>query len=318
MKKIRILVANAPEEVGGVTCWRMFWPLSLLEQRHGDTLDIRYSRGVIYPFEFYQTDILLCYRPSKPEHFQVMQEAKRFGIKIVVDFDDNHRDIPVGHPAYWSLAAKWNITAECLKLADLVWISTEGLRPVYEHQNIAVVQNAISPEIVAKEPQDFSARAGVWAGSDAHAEDAATFSESYWRLLRVLDRFTWINYMPTWASSKDVQGATVQLHPWVHTEMYFEWLRKMRTTAIWKPLRSLPFNDGKSNIAWITATAVGAVCVSTYAGKPGWECAVKEIPKGKSEFEDVWTAAKAEITKNYNLHDVNEIRFASLLKLVHG
>ena len=47
--KIRILVANEPEPIGGVTCWRMYWPLDHLDRNYSDTLEIRYSRGQIIP-----------------------------------------------------------------------------------------------------------------------------------------------------------------------------------------------------------------------------------------------------------------------------
>lgn len=317
MNKIRILVANAPEEVGGVTCWRMFWPLTHLAQVHGHALDIRYSRGVIFPFEFYETDILICYRPSKPEHLQVIEEARRFGIGIVLDYDDDHKNIPVGHPAYWSLGRSWPVAEAALKMANLVWVSTPALAALYGHPNTVVVPNAVPAGMVADLPQDFEAATGIWAGSDAHREDADTFSDVYKVLLRYLNKFVWVNFMPTWAAEAKNVGAEINLHPWVHTEMWFDWLRAMQTTVIWKPLRSTPFNDGKSNISWISATVVGAVCVSTYAGKPGWECATREMPRNKKAFVELWERSAEEVRRRYNLDDVNEARFTSLLKLVN-
>lgn len=318
MKKVRILVANAPEEIGGVTCWRMFWPLRALEEspEFYNTFDIRYSRGVIFPWELYQADILLCFRPSKPDHLAVMEEAKRVGCKIVIDYDDNHRDVPPGHPAFWSLGQSWVIAQRACTLANRIWVSTDHLAKVYGHPDKTdVVPNAVYPEQLPDKPQDYEKRVGVWAGSDAHREDADEYRHRYTKLLERLNKFYWINFAPTWATNVGKQENQVELLPWQHTEQYFNVLEQLGTTVIWKPLQRTSFNDGKSNISWITATLVGAVCVSTYAGLPGWELALKEYPD-KGKFAETWKASASEISEKYNLNQTTEQRAVSLLNLV--
>lgn len=316
-KPIRVLVANAPEEIGGVTCWRMFWPLRALEQspEFSGAFDIRFSRGVIFPFDFYQTDVLLCFRPSKPEHLAVIQEAKRVGCKIVLDYDDNHRDVSTGHPAFWSLGQSWNIAKQACALANLIWVSTENLKQVYGHQSkTEVIPNAVYPEQIPDQPQDYANRVGVWAGSDAHREDCDAYQILYKKLLSRLSRFYWINFAPGWAKQVE-DKCRVDLLPWQHTETYFDFLREIGTTVIWKPLQKNKFNDGKSNIAWITATLAGGVCISTYAGEPGWEGSLKEYPN-KAQFLETWEKSAALIREKYNLNDTTTQRAVSLLKLV--
>jgi len=318
MKKIRILIANAPEDIGGVTCWRMFWPLAHLEARYHDALEIRYSRGTIFPFEFYQTDILLCYRPSEPAHLAVMEEAKRVGCKILLDYDDDLLHMQPGHPGYWKLGTRSAIVRQALVLADAVWTSTDALRDVYGHQNTTVVPNAVLPEQIAPHPADFRRKTFVWAGSDAHREDVDVFPDLYRALLRRADHFMWMNFMPTWAANISKEKNTmVSLVPWVHTEQYFDFLQKNGVSAIWKPLLSNQFNKGKSNIAWITATVVGAVCLTNQAGQPGWEYAVSEFPKTYELFENIWKESRQAILDKYNLNTWNDVRYTSLLKLAN-
>jgi hypothetical protein len=318
MKKIRILIANAPEEVGGVTCWRMFWPMRHLEARYHDTVEIRYSRGTIFPFEMYQTDILICYRPSEPAHLQVMEEAKRIGCRILVDYDDDYLSIATGHPAFWKLGNRAPLIRRALELADAVWTSTEELKAVYKHANTTVVPNAVLPEEISSHPADFRKKVFVWAGSDAHREDVDVFIDTYRTLLNRADRFLWINFMPSWvASVSKSKNTDVDLSPWVHTEAYFEFLRKNQVSAIWKPLQTNQFNRGKSNIAWITATVVGAICISNQAGQPGWEYAVKEFPKTFELFEEIWKDSRQVILDKYNLNHWNEVRHTSILKLAN-
>lgn len=318
MRKIRILVANAPEEIGGVTVWRMFWPLRHLAHKYHDLVDIQYSRGQIFPFEFYQTDILLCYRPSEPAHLAVMQQAKTVGCKIVCDYDDDYLNLAVGHPAYWSLGTRKHIIQQALELTDLLWVSTEALAQVYKHANTLVLPNAMLPEDLQDHPADWRKKTFVWAGSDAHREDVDVYVETYRALLRRADRFVWINFMPTWAVSVSAEKNTrVDLQPWVHTEKYLDWMRLNDVTAIWKPLLSNQFNRGKTNIAWMVATACGAICITNQAGQPGWEFALKELPKTYEHFSQQWQDSRDYLVTKYNLEAWNETRLHSLLKLAN-
>lgn len=317
MQKIRILVANQPEPIGGVTCWRMYWPLDHLERTWGDALEIRYAREQIFPADLYWSDIVLCYRPSEPAHIAVIEEALRLGKKILLDYDDDLTAIPVGHPEFFRLGTKAEFVKKGIALADAIWVSTEALKETMGHANTMVIPNAILPEVIAPEPAKWDdTRCAVWAGSPAHREDADAFKQDYKFLRKHVDEFIWVNYMPTWASSKKEYGGAI-LSPWIHTELYFQSLYAHNTVAIWKPLITSQFNACKSNIAYITATAVGAVCITNQAGTTQWEYALRNFPRNETEFREAWTTAAADVRTHYNLCRWNEVRLREILKLVN-
>lgn len=317
MAKIRILVANEPEPIGGVTCWRMYWPLDDLDRNYGDTLDIRYSRGQIFPADLYWADIVMCFRPSEPSHIGVIKEARRLGKKILLDYDDDLTSLVVGHPEYWRLGTKTEIVNDAIALADAVWVSTQRLKDICKNPNCTVIPNAVYPELIPEKPADFKNKTAVWAGSPAHREDADEFKEDYRAIIRQVSRFIWMNYMPTWATKIKGQAA-VDLSPWIHTEQYFEWLIAQNTVAIWKPLVSNDFNLAKSCISYLTATLVGGVCITNQAGTPQWEYAVKHFPKTESEFSQAWHRASDDVRTRYDAHRWNEVRLRELLKLANG
>jgi hypothetical protein len=85
---------------------------------------------------------------------------------------------------------------------------------------------------------------------------------------------------------------------------------------MWKPLQDNQFNDSKSNIAWIEATLAGAVCVTNYAHKPGWEWAIDHFTDNTDFIASQWAASKEAIIKHFNLLTVNEVRYNHILKVL--
>mgnify|MGYP001285210950 CR=1 FL=1 len=317
MNKLRILVANEPAPLGGVEAWRGFWPLTLLERTYGDYLQITYSRGNIFPHEFFQHDILFCCRPCDESHTRTLRAAKSHGLKIIIDFDDNFLNVPYGHADFKYLAFAKKPVLECLALADAVWVTTPALKEVYgaHSKNCVIIPNAILPEELPDEPTGFNGFA-MWRGAHAHVEDLWTWRSQYEQILKRIKQFLFIGYMPSWAEKKT--EATVNFLLWVETQEWFQSLRSMRPCAIWKPLMPAAINDAKSCIAFLEATIAGGLCVTNYAGKPGWELAWKELPKKDSDFENGWRNAAEHVREHYDLRAWNEVRYRELLKLTHG
>lgn len=314
MRKIRLLIANEPEPIGGVTCWRMYWPLDHLQRTYPDLIEVVYSRGPIFPADLYQADVVMCYRPSEPAHMAVIAEAKRLGKPVLLDYDDDLTSIATGHPEYWKLGTKAHIVKSSAGLADEIWCSTEALAKTFEGARTVVIPNAILPEAIAPKPADWKNKTAIWAGSAAHREDADAFKADYTAIIKKVDHFIWVNFMPTWADSY-TERARVDLAPWIHTEQYFDTLRNWNTVAIWKPLVSNQFNACKSNIAYITATAVGAVCVTNQAGNLQWEYATRHLPRDEREFAAIWEAAADDVRHRYNLAEWNAIRLERIFAL---
>ncbi len=314
MRKIRILVANEPAPLGGVEAWRIFWPLDLLERTYPDTIEVVYSRGRILPSDFIQCDLFFCARPAEMSHFQVISTAKSFGKPVIMDFDDNFIGLPTGHGDFNELLGKETSVRQSIALADQLWVTTQSIADAYKHPNTVIIPNAILPELLPDKPNGNTGTM-LWRGASAHIEDLWTWRTEYERLSRRIKRFIWIGYLPTWASN--VTGMNVEYAKWVETQQWFEFLKAQNIAAIWKPLLPAPVNDGKSNISLLEATLAGGLCVSNYAGKPGFEHAWRELPKKESDFVDGWQRAADHVREKYDLRAWNEVRYREILKLVN-
>lgn len=311
-RPIRILVANGPEEMNGVTWWRMYRPLQYLYHQF-DGIEIIYNEtGRLLPYHFNHTDIVMAWRPCEINHVIGLQMAKKFGCRIIIDHDDDLYNIPIGDINHLNFKAKEQYTKMCIALADQLWVSTQALADLYGHPNTIVIPNSVLPEDLPEEPNKHTGTI-VWRGGLMHRDDIEAGKIQYPAMLRASKKFVWIGYCPTWGP---VGGKSVDYTPPVGIQDYFQYLESLRPLAIWKPLVTNRFNDGKSNISWIEATCAGAVCVSNYAGRPGWENAMRELPKTEAIRAEVFLKSRDEITHNYNLLRWNKIRYREILK--HG
>lgn len=316
MSKIRILVANEPANLGGVEAWRIFWPLDLLERTYPDHLEFVYSRGQILPYEFFQCDLVFCCRPYDASHVEAISMAKLHGKPVIIDFDDNFLNVTSGHADFKRVYGKGQFIKACVELADAIWVTTPALKETYQHPNCTIIPNAILPETLPTEPNGDTGSV-LWRGDFAHAEDLMCWRAEYERMIQRIDKFYWLRYMPSWANSEKTNGK-VFFHPdWIPTQVYLDTVRGYKPAAIWKPLLPAAINDGKSNISWIEATYAGGVCVTNYANRPGWECALRELPRKDSDFRAAWQRSAEHIRQHYDLRAWNEVRFSQILKLVN-
>jgi len=317
-RPIRIFVLNAPEEVNGITWWRMFRPLQHIYFKYYPNIEIIHNAtGMIYPHHFLYTDLALCYRPCEPNHVQAMKMAKDAGVQIVSDFDDNILKVPIGHSVWREYRGKESFIQACIAMSNQIWVSTPALKEQFQHPNTVVVPNAIFESDL---PAEYPENDGVvlWRGSELHREDlGGNFPYEYSRMLDKIKKFLWVGYMPTWAAIEKKADIEYETN-WVSTNQWFQYLKSQRLLAISKPLMNCEFNDSKSNISWLEATQAGAVCIGSYAGKPGWEYCLKELPKNKEAHRQAWEKSREAIIRNYNLEQWNEIRYREILRTANG
>lgn len=319
--RLRVFVLNSPEEVNGVTWWRMYRPLAYLHRIYGREIEIVHNEtGMIYPHHFLYADVCLCYRPCEPNHVRAMEMARDAGVPIISDFDDNVLDLPVGHSIWRIYARKKSYVEACIAMSAQLWVSTPALKEQFKHPNTVIIPNAVFESDLPNEPCKHE---GVvaWRGSEMHREDLEYgFRGEYERMLSKIKKFLWIGYMPTWATFQNPNSKALVHYEttWIETNQWFNYLRHQKIQAITKPLLPCAFNDSKSNISWLEATVSGAVCVGTYAGKPGWENVLKELPRNNDQWRQAWQESHDEILQNYNLEQWNEIRYRELLRTAAG
>lgn len=314
--KLRVFVMNSPEEVNGVTWWRMYRPLAALAVDY-DIEFVHNETGMVYPHHFLYADLALCYRPCEPNHVAAMQMAADHGVPVISDFDDDILHSNIGHPVWKHYRGKEAYVNACVALSSQIWVSTQALGKVFEHPNTIVIPNALYEHDLPAEPNRHD-KTVLWRGSDLHIEDLLDYRQEYSRLLPRIKKFLWVGYMPTWGAQD--KGADVQYETtWISTNRWFEYLRHQNLLAVTKPLAVCKFNDSKSNISWLEATAAGAVCIaSSYAGKPGWEHALRDLPKNEEHYRHVWEQSREEIRTQYNFEFWNEVRYREIVRTVNG
>lgn len=333
MRKIRILVANPPEEINGITWWRVFRPFMLLARKYPE-LEIRFNPGGLFDSDFLFTDIVFAYRPTNPEHAPILAKAREW-CRVIVDYDDDMLNVPLGHPLFREFVGRADFVNSCIALADEVWLSTEQLKKVYSEANrgflsrqrgnqngfvspnFTVIPNAVLPSDLP-EYANGNTKFALWRGGDLHIDDLELWRGQYGQILRAVNAFQWALYMPSWGRVADYKGRIDYMTDYVPTDKWISYLCSLRPSIVWKPLVPNEFNRGKSNIAWLEATCAGAICLTNLAGQTQWEFCTKDIPKFDEYYIKLWQQSADEIRQRYDLTAWNEVRYRQILKLVNN
>lgn len=323
MKKTRVLILNDPDTLNNVTYWRLYRPFALLQQEHGDQLEIHYNRGQLLPTDLLTYDVYFAIRPSLPAHLYALQAIREhdavagYTRPIILDFDDNNGVVPMYHVNFKDEGANFHITEKCVALATEIWCSTAPVARQFGKVKTTIVPNAILPEDIADRPTTDMKRI-IWAGTIGHAHDilhettwwggAKRFGHVAWanEIGALAEIFEWIGYLPPLRLGDN----------WMFTQHMpiTQFFRHIRGASVWwKPLLNIPFNDAKSNIALLSATCAGAVCVTNYHRSPGWEESLGEVPATPKQHAEAWQRAREMCLLNYDLRYVNLRRVQSLL-----
>ena len=313
---IRILVIDSPQ-IDGVSFWRSVKPLTELQRAYpniscdfvGENVDLR---------KLMAADLIIMFRPIRPRSLEFLKKLKNpiFKAKIILDIDDNLWRIPPGHPNEIDFAEYADTLQQIYSLADGIWCSTDPLIDFTDARDGrgVVVPNAVMARDLPEKPIDYR---GIvcWRGSISNrmdidsAEAEAVFTENRERF----NRWVFWGYAPL-----NMRGEDVAWKGSVEAVEYMGSLPNIGINIMWKPLQENEFNDAKSNIAWIEATMAGGVCVSNYAGKPGWEMALEKFSDNPDFIAHQWRISKEWILKHYNLEKVNELRYQHIIKTLGG
>ena len=311
--KIKIVVVD-DMTLDGVGWWRNSEPFAALEKMYGAQLEIYQATEKVDVRLLRSADVVVRFRPNSKNSLEFLQLCKEFGLKVIVDIDDNLWQIPLGHPLFLdSLSFGRGVLDEIYSLADRVWCSTDALRyAVGDLQRCEVMPNAILPEDLPDDPTPWN-RLAMWRGHEKQVADLLSRSAADW-FERNSDKYKWTfaGYVPDFPFKGEV-SFQAKMSPLA----YFLSLKKGQTNIMWKPLTDNVFNDGKSNIALLEAAMAGGVCVTNYAGKPGWETALPDFPTDPDEVFAQFHKSRNVILQEYNLLEVTRRRFESIVDLIN-
>lgn len=314
MAMIRILAIDAPDgKMDGVTWWRNYRPLTEMAKAYPDLIIEHFSENVP-AHKLMTANVVILFRPIKPQTLAFIEKCKAsiFNIKIILDIDDNLWRLPPGHPSELDYIEHASTLSKIYSLADGVWCSTDPLMDFADARDGrgVVVANAVLPKDLPDKPSKYTGFV-CWRGSIVQREDIEA-PESVELFNRHKDSFArWLfwGWYPGRLRAKNTIGGR-----YVALEQYMNGIKHQGINIMWKPLQNNAFNDSKSNIAWIEATMAGAICVTNYAIKPGWEWAIDDFTTNEDLIASQWAASKKAILKHYDLRKVNEIRYQHILK----
>ena len=328
------MVLNPGENLNGVTWWRMYQPFHDLERQYGDEIEITYNRGELQPQDFLHHDVFFFLRPYMPLHLHLLQELKRYArhfknaSPVILDFDDDNKNLPLYHLNYQDEGVGYQITQQALPLASEVWVSTppiaESYKPDAGAAQFCVIPNAIDCwgfDVWKFNDSQFLTApqhpAGViwWGGSAGHHHDVLAWEQWHTKLEKQAKEMHWVGYLPPFQHNIKKARYYPQVMP---TLQYFGVLESTRPNYVWKPMQRIPFNDAKSNIQYLQATRAGALCLTNYAGRPGWEYATKDIITDDLKAYELWKDAVKDIRARYNLRDANKLRYDSIVRCATG
>lgn len=278
---------------------------------------------------FIPYSIAFFHRPCNEDHVNMMMLAKDMGLKIIIDYDDNLFAVSQDNPTWqYYNDAKLQIL-RCMRLADQVWVTTQGVKDAYAkfNKDTVVIPNCHNDflfPVKDKLPFNPDTKHVLWRGGTTHEADIYSKADEIVKMVN--DNKDWafnfwghaFTYLEQRCGNNYIRRNSVT------TIQYFKHLFDYRPNIMMFPLVDNDFNRGKSNIAWIEGAYAGAAFFGnsnlTEFHKPG--IADFEHLSVKLENPDFEVLKEAnEASWNYIqdvllLSKVNQLRHQNILNLL--
>lgn len=280
-------------------------------------------------------DIIFFQRPAIHWQMNAIERAKKARKIVWVDWDDNIFAIPNDNPAkiYYSNPQNQAVCTTCIKLADIVTVSTSELQEIYKphNPNVFVAPNAL-PSYVRNGSSFNNDKQKVilWRGTNTHDRDLDDFEGEIIESLK--NRPDWkiifFGYNP-WRICEALPGqaefkVTSSVFP-----SYFEGLFSIRAAIGIVPLSDHIFNKCKSNIALLEMGLSGATCVvpnwkdwqlpgvSTYTNPQGFKLSLEYLMDHEKERLRDGKMTHDCVKEKFKLSTSNNIRWHVLKQIVN-
>lgn len=273
-------------------------------------------------------DVLFVQRPATPNEILMIEQAKKYNVPVLLDYDDDPTCLLPSNPVYeiWNRDDKQACVKEALKLADITMVSTlhlkQSLLEVCPTADIRVVSNAQDDKLFSFEPfKGERNKIIAMRGGSSHSEDWGIYKDG---ILEILEKYpdyklAVMGYHPEWM--KVIPDSQLRLYEFSDIPTYFSDLMLLRPQVALVPLADNKFNRSKSNIGWQEFTMAGAAVIASRLPEfdlPGvWVADPNELMKG-FEFtlkysQDCYEVALGQVPK---LSEVNELRLDILEELI--
>ncbi len=287
-------------DFAGCGFWRMLFPEFLLNM--GKSVRVYHSQTYFRDLVHYaRTNVIHLQRQGQRHQVQFTEKLvhlkQRMRFRIIYDIDDVifYEDVPRYNPAYKKIAVDElrESTQQIMEMCDEMTVSTHALRDYYlkktKQKNISVIPNYAprfwlgnhySEELLIRNYRKHKKKPRIlYAGSVSHFAVATKenirddFSHVVEEVIATMKEFTWVfvagipKELIPYAMKKEVE-----YHQWQTIEAYPRFLAGLEGNMMIAPLEENLFNEGKSDIKFLEAAALGLPCACqdmvTYAIAP--------------------------------------------------
>lgn len=334
---IRILIAAADGTISdafapSVQYYRTQAPGALLPKDQFQ-ITVKHTRDLIISeaWAWGWFDVLFVEKYWTQESAGLIGIAKKYGMKVWIDTDDDKQNIPNTNRASrkWTANQK-QIELNILLMADLLTVSTPELKKVYggANSNIVVVRNAWNDALLtATKPAPATKPIRMaWRGTEKHGGDLEGVRVPLGSAFKN-QAMRWHFYgaqPPAWLEYENNQHSD-----FMPLYAYFHRLATDAPDWLFVPLADNRFNKCKSDCSAIEQNMIagGGVIAPMYLpefNRPGvvrykdnahLKTIFEDIAKGKIDKEQIATEGQEYILRERTLSAANEVRGEALKKL---
>jgi hypothetical protein len=254
-----ITVGLLSKATAGIDYYRAKGPLNHLELTGQINLKLINDAS-----QLLSISLLYAVRAYQEPDLNIIYKAKRLGIPVIWDVDDDLLNLPLQHPSfpYYNQKSVQDRIKEAFNLADLIITSTESLREsIFKlvGPKVEVINNAIDERFLKfkhnTEPNV------TWRGGETHDLDLRSVSLS---LIEVVNKYELP--LKIWGWYPWFLMGQVSKIEYRGPEDFITYFLNFRDSDAYisiVPLVNHQFNRSKSNIAWLEATMAGAACLAS-------------------------------------------------------
>jgi hypothetical protein len=252
-------------------------------------------------------DAVFFQRSLGENSLNLLKYCKELGLKIWYDLDDDLWNIPDSYAIKAAFGPKIMQTIEeHINNADLVTCSTQALADVIKDKTTKeahVISNAWDIERFPLTQHNENGTI-LWRGSSTHVDDIRAEADNILSIGKS-ERITFMGH----DAIRDRPFLQLSKHDYIKPMdpiLYLRQIQKDRPKAFIVPLKDIQFNHSKSNIAWLEATACGALCYGSQVGE------FKEVALPFSDYGTLSLGAAQEIVR------LNQIKLCEEYSLEHA
>lgn len=315
--------------------WRMVQPTSYMDGE-GLSIDITAAGADIDKLRDYDT--IFVQRIHDWEGYYLLARLKKMGKRIVYDIDDDIFNIPTENPAFRLIGRDEQMAAaECMKLADVVTVTTDSLqtmiRNVTEGVEAVIIPNGMDMDDGWVATPFTGCQDGwkriFWQGGESHSEDWTECADAIDAIMgeRKDVRVTILGFLPKAVRillKKSCWKDRVEFLEFSNIETYLSLAKHVRAEVGIAPLQDTLFNRSKSPLKFMEYAAMGIPTVASgvlpYSDvidhgndgflvndSEGWFNALTVCLDNTKKRLSVIEAARRKVRKEYDIKEISKL-----------